>query len=269
MERNNCLSSQTAVVTGASQGIGRAIAEQLAKEGLRVFGLSRTAGESGRIQWIPCDVAKEESVRAAFAEVYRRTQRVDILVNNAGMGISGAAEFTPDGDMQRQFQVNVFGAVRCTQAALPVMRRQGGGKILFISSLASVFPIAFQSFYSMSKASLDSFSVALGIECKPFGIQTGTLLLGDVHSGFTESRKKRMAGDDVYQGRIGRSVEKMERDEQKGMCPEQVAGFACRLLRKRRLPIRRTVGSMNRLLLFLNRVLPARTVVWILGKLYG
>lgn len=234
-----------------------------------MFGLSRTAGQSDRIQWVPCDVAKEESVRAAFAEVFRRAHRVDILVNNAGMGIAGAAEFTSDGDIQRQFQVNVFGAVRCTQAALPAMRRQGGGKILFVSSRASVFPIAFQSFYSMSKASLDSFSIALGIECKPFGIQTGTLLLGDVHTGFTENRRKEAAGDDVYRGRIGRSVEKMERDELKGMRPEQVAGVTCRLLHKRRLPSRRTAGSMNRLLLFLKRVLPVRTVLWILGKLYG
>ena len=269
MQQNHRLSSQTAVVTGASQGIGRAIAEQLAKEGMRVFGLSRTAVQSDRIQWIPCDVAQEGSVQAAFAEVFRQTQRVDILVNNAGMGIAGAAEFTPDGDMQRQFQVNVFGAVRCTQAALPAMRRQGGGKILFISSLASVFPIAFQSFYSMSKAALDSFSTALGIECKPFGIQTGTLLLGDVNTGFTQSRKEGMAGDEVYRGRIGRSIEKMERDEQKGMRPEQVAGAACRLLSKRRLPTRRAVGAANGILFFLNRILPSRTVLWVLEKLYG
>lgn len=269
MGQNENLPRRIAVVTGASQGIGRAIAGRLAKEGLRVFGLSRTADPEGAAEWIFCDVSDVQSVKAAFEEIIRRAGRVDILVNNAGMGVSGAAEFTADTDMQRQFQVNVFGAVRCTQAVLPVMRRQGGGKILFISSLASVFPIAFQSFYSMSKASLDSFSVALGIECRPFGIQTGTLLLGDVHTGFTENRRKEAAGDDVYQGRIGRSVEKMEQDEQKGMRPEQIAKTACRLLNKRRLPTRRTVGGMNRLLLFFNRVLPVRAVVWILGKLYG
>lgn len=260
---------RTAVVTGASQGIGLAIARELLEAGYRVLGLCRHPGEEKAVEWISCDVSQPDSVERAFAEVFRRTSRVDLLVNNAGMGISGAAEFTSEEDMHRQFEVNVYGAVRCSRAVFPGMREQGGGRIVFVSSLAALFPIAFQSFYSMSKAALNSFSTALGIEGKPFGIQTGILLLGDVRTGFTGSRLKSPEGDAIYNGRIQRSVTKMEQDEQQGMQPGQIAKAAVRMVAQKRLSPLRIVGLSNKLLAFFERILPLRLVHWILWKLYG
>ena len=110
----------------------------------------------------PCDVTDSASVLRVFEEILKERGRIDVLVCNAGIGISGAAEFAPEHDYQMQTDVNFNGAVRCAQAAVPAMRRAGRGKIVFISSLAAVFPLPFQGFYSATKAALNAFSDSLG-----------------------------------------------------------------------------------------------------------
>ena len=267
------MSRKTAVVTGASRGIGLAVTRMLLSQGYRVFGLSRRPGppspSSSGIVWVPCDVADEASVRAAFHTVFSQSPSVELLINNAGMGISGAVEFAREEDISRQIQVNLSGAIRCTRQVLPAMRRQGHGKIIFISSLGAVFPLPFQSIYSVSKAGVNAFSDALGLEVKPFGIETCTLLLNDVKTDFTASRLKNAEGDAIYQGRIQASVSRMERSEQKGMSPDRIALALEQLLSRRHLPPHYIVGGSNQLLGLLNRLLPTRSMLWILGKIYG
>ena len=258
-----------AVVTGASKGIGLEIARKLSEEGYQVFGLSRTEGPLREITWISCDVTDSRSVSDGFAEVLQAAGRIDVLVANAGMGISGAAEFAPEADYRRQFEVNDFGAVACAQKAAAVMRRQGGGRILFISSLAAIFPLPFQSFYSASKAALNGFSDALGIELKPFGVQTCAIMLNDVRTEFTDNRVKTADGDDVYGGRIKASVSKMEKSERNGMTPRQVANVAWSLLQRKKMPSHKIVGISNEFLGLLYRLLPTDTMLWLLGKIYG
>jgi len=258
-----------AVITGASRGIGLAMGRALAREGWTVCGLSRRAGDDPEIEWFSCDVADGDSVAAAFAAVWARHGRVDLLVCNAGIGVSGAAEFTGEADVRRQLEVNLLGAIRCTQQAAAGMRAQCGGRIVFTSSLAAIFPLPFQSFYAVSKAGLNSFSDAVGIELRPFGVETCALLLNDVRTDFTDNRRKTPAGDEVYGGRIAASVGKMEASERRGMAPEAVAAALMRLLRRRHLPPHKIVGTGNELLGFLYRALPARTLLWLLGKIYG
>ena len=263
------MEEKIAVVTGASHGIGLALAKRLRDGGYHVCGLNRRPGLEPDVEWIPCDVASQESVEAAFHEVFDRYRRIDLLVNNAGMGISGAVEFTPETEIHRQLEINLFGAIRCTQQVIGPMREQGGGKILFVSSLAAIFPLPFQSFYSVSKAGINSFSDALGIELKPFGVQTCAILLNDVKTDFTDSRSKTNIGDEIYFGRIGRSVGKMEQSERSGMTPEQVACAVEKLLRRKRLPPHKIVGSGNEALGLLYRLLPSKTMLCLLSKLYG
>ena len=149
------MSRKTAVVTGASRGIGLAIARRLLAAGWQVFGLSRSEGPVEEIPWIPCDVSVPESVNQALESACMQAGRLDLLVCNAGMGISGAVEFTSEEDAELQIDVNLMGAVRCARKAASVMRKQGFGKIIFISSLAAIFPLPFQSLYSASKAGSD------------------------------------------------------------------------------------------------------------------
>ena len=137
--------------------------------------MARSEGSLTDVCWKPCDVTDSASVLRVFEEILKERGRIDVLVCNAGIGISGAAEFAPEHDYQMQTDVNFNGAVRCAQAAVPAMRRAGRGKIVFISSLAAVFPLPFQGFYSATKAALNAFSDSLGIELKPFGIETSAM----------------------------------------------------------------------------------------------
>jgi len=129
--------ASVAVITGGSSGIGLNAARALRDRGLNVYELSRRAenAEPG-VTHLQADVTDETQVNAAVAEILRREGRIDILINNAGFGISGAIEFTPPQEARRQFDVNFFGMVNMNRAVLPVMRQQGGGRIVNMSSVA-------------------------------------------------------------------------------------------------------------------------------------
>lgn len=202
-------------------------------------------------------------MQAAFAAV----DRVDLLVNNAGFGISGAVECTGEAEMRRQFDLNFFGWVTVIQAALPALR-ESRGRILNISSAAAVFSIPFQSFYSATKAAVESLTCALRSELAPFGITVGALRLGDVKTGFTAARQKSGSGDDLYAGRIARSVAVMERDEQNGMPPAAIAAAVVRAAHKKHLPPVTTVGIKYKFLCGLNKLLPLSAVTALVAKIY-
>ena len=132
---------RVAVVTGASRGIGRAVALRLLQEGYRVYGLCRSIPEKkAGIRFLACDISVKENAERAIEKILEREGRIHVLVNNAGMGISGAVEFSSRDEIQKQLSVNLEGSVWCTQAVIPSMRKAGEGKILFVSSLAAVFP---------------------------------------------------------------------------------------------------------------------------------
>lgn len=261
--------SKIAVVTGASGGIGRATAARLNKEGCKVYDLSRSDKPQGGITHIPCDVTDERSVRDAIDRVLRESGGIDILVCCAGIGVSGAVEFTRPEDSYRQISVNLFGTDRVVRAVLPVMRERGRGRIVLISSVAAVAPIPFQTWYSASKAAINSYAMALANEVRPYGITISVIMPGDIRTGFTAARKKSNVGDDVYGGRIERSVSRMEKDEQNGM-PVEFAGkiAANAALRKRAKPLAAT-GVTYSFLCVLIKLLPARLAQWVLYQMYA
>lgn len=263
------MEQKIAVVTGASKGIGLEIAKMLLGRDYTVYGLARRPGADDGVCWISCDVTDRQSVEKVFSRILEKEDRIDLLVCNAGIGISGAAEFAPQEDYRRQMEVNFDGAVDCVQQAAPLMRKQKSGRIVFISSLAAIFPLPFQSFYSASKAALNAFSDSLGIEMAPFGVQTCTMMLNDVKTEFTDNRRKTAVGDDIYGGRISASVEKMEKSERSGMAPSDVAKTLGKLLDRRKLPSHKIVGASNEFLGLLFRILPADVMLKLLGKIYG
>ncbi len=258
-----------AIVTGGSGGIGREAARALARKGVRVYEFSRRDVPSDFCTHISCDVTDETQVREAVNTVIHREGRIDILVLCAGMGISGAVEFTDIKESRRQIEVNLFGTDRVVRAALPYMREQRSGSIVIISSVAAVTPIPFQTWYSVSKAALNSYTLALMNEVRPFGIRVSAVLPGDIRTGFTDARRKDEKGDDLYSGRISRSVSRMEKDERGGMSPA-VAGekIARTALKKRSKPIS-SIGFSYSLVCVLIRILPYRLSQYILYQLYA
>ena len=259
---------RVAIVTGASSGIGACCAARFARAGFRVYGLQRTDRVPDGVTPIPMDVTDSASVAAAFSEVLRREGRLDVLVNNAGFGISGAIEFTGEADYRRQIDVNVFGMVRATQQALPVMRRQGSGTVVSISSVAGVLSIPFQAFYSASKSSINALTLALANEVRPFGVRVCALMPGDVRTGFTDARRKEAAGAEVYTA-LAKSVAGMERDERNGMRPEVLAERVFRLATARAPKPLSSCGAAYRLFCVLQKILPVRFVNYLVGKLYS
>src|SRR4051795_11633256 len=175
---------RVALVTGASSGISEAAARQLLEAGFTVYGTSRraTAGEQrDGVVFLPLDVTDDESVAAAMSEVLYRSGRIDVLVNNAGLGVAGAAEETSVEQARALFETNVFGAMRMTRAVLPVMRTQGSGRIINVSSIVGLIPVPFMALYSSTKHALEGYSQSIDHELREYGIR---VLL--VEPGFTK-----------------------------------------------------------------------------------
>lgn len=260
---------KVAIVTGASSGIGRYTATALRDAGCTVYDFSRRNITLENVFHIRTDVTDEENVNTSVAQVVSQEGRIDIVVNCAGFGISGAVEFTAAEDAKAQFDVNFFGMVNVNRAAIPFMRENGGGRIVAVSSVAAVAHIPFQTFYSASKAAIESYTCALDNELRAFGISVTAVEPGDICTDFTQARKKSFDGDDVYNGRISRSVAGMEKDEMKGMSPEFAGRYIAKIaLKKRTKPIY-AIGLGYKVLSVLCKVFPCGVRNRIVGLLYA
>jgi len=175
-------SPQVAVVTGANSGIGRATALHLAQQGYRVFGTVRSLDKAGKLQaranelgvsveLIELDVADDASVQRGFADIFRTTDRIDVLVNNAGVGGNGVVEESTPQMYHDAFNVNVVGAIRCTQQVLPNMRERKSGTIVNITSVVGKFAAVAQAPYVASMWACEGVSEELAQEVAPFGIR--------------------------------------------------------------------------------------------------
>lgn len=258
-----------ALVTGGTSGIGLCTANYLASRGCTVYTISRRAEGAAGMRHLAADITDAQAVARAVSQIIAEAGRIDILVNNAGFGISGAVEFTDLETARKQLDVNFWGMVTVTKAVLPILRAQGGGRIVNTSSVAAPVPIPFQTFYSVSKAAINAFTMAMANEVRPFGITVCAVMPGDIRTGFTAAREKCPAGDDVYGGRIGRSVAGMERDELHGMAPETVGRCIGKAALRRKSRPLLTVGLPYKGAVLLSKLLPAALLNWIIGKLYA
>lgn len=257
------------VITGGTSGIGKCTAEAMVKKGYTVYELSRREAGNPGMYHIPTDVTDPEACQRAIDAVYSQAGRIDVMINNAGFGISGAIEFTPIEQAKRQLDVNFFGMVNMNRAVLPVMRQQGGGRIVNMSSVAAPIAIPFQAYYSASKAAVRTYTLALASEVRPFGIEVCVIMPGDIATGFTTARRKSCDGDDVYHGRIARSVAVMEHDEQTGMTAEFAGQFVARRATQKRAKLICTMGHKYALFVFLMRILPTGLATRIVGRIYA
>lgn len=258
---------QTVIVTGGSSGIGKATAILFTTKGYRVFEFSRHGKSCNGVEHIDCDITKPDDCQRAVSHVYEQTKRIDILVSNAGMGISGAMEFTSQEEIRRQFDVNYFGAVNVVQAVVPLMRNANNGKIIFVSSLASFFPIPFQAYYSSSKAAINAMAISMRNELATFGIKVSCLLPGDVNTGFTDSRSKHHKGEEIYT-HMNDAIQSMEKDEKNGAPPELLAKKIVSIARKNSPKMYYYLGAKYHIFILLGKILPRTLSTYIIGKMY-
>ncbi|MFZ1008813.1 MAG: SDR family NAD(P)-dependent oxidoreductase [Candidatus Sulfotelmatobacter sp.] len=188
------LAGKIVVITGASMGIGEAIAKIFADQGASVVMLSRDAsrleeararvGHTERTLALTCDVRHREDIDRAIGLTVHHFQRIDVWVNNAGHGLLDSVAQLNMAACREMFDTNFFGAIGAMQAVIPVMRRQGGGTIINISSVAGHIPIPFHAAYSATKFALNAMGKAAGVELKNDGIHVLTVCPGYVRTDF-------------------------------------------------------------------------------------
>jgi NAD(P)-dependent dehydrogenase (short-subunit alcohol dehydrogenase family) len=263
------------LVTGASSGIGAAIAQNLAAAGWRVFGTSRTprdgAGVDG-VEMIAMDVDDDASVGQGVARILADAGRLDAVVNNAGWALAGAVEDTSIAEAQAQFDTNVFGVLRVCRAVLPTMRAQGGGHIVNISSLGGAFGMPFSGIYSASKFAVEGLSEALRFETRKLGIRVVLIEPGDMATRLPEMRRTAAAAGDAsaYHSAFEKTKLQQAKDEAKAPSPQRVARVVARVLRDPNPPLRHAVAMPSqRVVLPLKRLLPYRWFETVVGAAMG
>ncbi|MBB4195428.1 short-subunit dehydrogenase [Rhizobium aethiopicum] len=172
---SNTAQKKTALITGASSGIGNATTRKLLQEGYRVYVAARRVEQmqelaQGGAVAIPLDLTKDEEIMAALERIVAECGSIDILINNAGYGSYGAIEDVPVDEGRRQFEVNLFGLARLTQLVLPKMRENKFGKIVNITSIGGKIYTPFGGWYHATKHALEGWSDTLRLETKAFGI---------------------------------------------------------------------------------------------------
>lgn len=193
-QERNPQAAKTVLITGATDGLGKASALLLAERGYRVFAAGRSAEKRAELakqaqerklplETLELNVDEDASVQRGVAEVLVRADTIDVLVNNAGVNFTAAVEDLSMEDWRRQFETNVFGVLRVTKAVLPHMRERKRGRILMMSSVSGFLTPPTQGAYSGSKHALEGMSNALRLELYPFGIDVVLIQPGYIVTG--------------------------------------------------------------------------------------
>jgi short-subunit dehydrogenase len=168
------VSQQTILITGATSGIGLLIANKLHTNGYRVFGTSRSPDRYRNkvpFELLPLDITSQESIIRCVELLFIQIRHLDVLINNAGAFLGGSVEETTIEQAYSQFEINFWGAVKMTKAILPIMRKQGGGKIITTGSLIGLLGVPLSSYYAATKHALEGFFKSLRLEVKNFNIK--------------------------------------------------------------------------------------------------
>ena len=189
---------KVAVITGSSSGIGFETSLLLARKGFYTYATMRNLNKSQKINDIAqnenlplkvlqLDVTDDKSVKDAFRQVQDEKARIDVLVNNAGYDVMGAVEDLSIDEFKSQFETNFFGVIRVTKEVIPIMRNQGGGNIINISSVGGRIGIPLNTAYISSKFALEGLSESMRYELEQFGIDVILIEPGAVKSNFFEN----------------------------------------------------------------------------------
>jgi NAD(P)-dependent dehydrogenase (short-subunit alcohol dehydrogenase family) len=247
-------SQQVALVTGASSGIGRATAELLAASGFIVFGTSRAPDKLvASYSWLPLDVRSDASVEAAIQSLLAQAGRIDVLVNNAGYSQVGAIEESSIADIQAQFDTNLFGVIRMIKAVLPVMRQQGSGRIINVSSVVGQVAPPYVGVYAISKFALEGLSEALREEVRPFGVEVSLVEPSFVKTQIVSQQPT--SPIDAYTPGRQAAMHILSASVESGMEPGEVAHVILRAATTRS-HLRYLVGRDAKVLVLLKRLLP-------------
>src|SRR6266540_2093665 len=259
-------------ITGASSGIGLAIAKSLVMQGHEVWGTSRNLDRIPKMpQWHPVrlDLSDPLSVKEAFDAALAEAGYFDVLINNAGAGHFDPAEVVPLETIASQFQILVFGQIQLMQLALRHMQARGEGLIINVTSLASRLPVPFMAAYNAAKAALASFTMSIQLELGDSRVHIIDLQPGDISTEFNQSVVQ-SAKAERYDSKIAKTWEIVERNMKKAPGPDLVARRVLKLINTVRPPPRVTVGNVfeSKIAPLIFRFLPQRIRLWGLRRYY-
>ncbi|HEV8025162.1 MAG TPA: oxidoreductase, partial [Candidatus Nanopelagicales bacterium] len=252
--------TRTALVTGASSGIGAATAAQLVQTGFTVFGAGRRVE---RIEQIPgvtaigLDITEDDQIRAMVDRVMEQTGRIDVLVNNAGYGQYGTVEDTSIDTARHQFEVNMFGLASLTQLVIPPMRAQGDGTIVNISSMGGRMYTPLGAWYHATKHALEGWSDCLRMELRSMGIKVVIVEPGIIATEFTDVVAGNFAmSSDPYSDVVSKVTSTMNdpKLQAKASSPDLVAKTVMQAVNAKKPKQRYAVGYLAKPLLGLRRL---------------
>jgi len=254
------MSDKTVLITGASSGIGKAIAEFLQERGYRVYGTSRNPQNypNSKIELVALEVTDTDSIQKAVQQVIEKENKIDVLINNAGIGITGALEEIPSEQIKRNFETNLFGPIEVMKAVLPQMRKQRSGIIINVTSIAGYMGLPYRSVYSASKGALELITEALRMEVKQFGIEVTNVAPGDFATNIAQGRYHApvVAGSD-YETSYGKTLELMNTHVDSGSNPLEMAKAVYKIINTPKPKIHYKVGVfLQKLSIVLKRILP-------------
>lgn len=234
------------LVTGASSGIGLAIATYLARRGYKVYGVSRSVKANPDFEAMKMDVTDEESVNQVIKHIIDTEGRIDGLINNAGIGSAGAFENMAIKDIENSFNTNVYGMVRTCKAVLPHMRHQGSGHIINISTLGSTMGLPFRSVYCGTKSAVDMMTETLRLEVKRFGIQVALVHPGDINTDIIKHRIVSTTSDDeAYGNMFVRTIRQLDEYVKNGLDPQTMGPLIEKILNKKHVRRNYYIGKWS------------------------
>jgi short-subunit dehydrogenase len=263
------VTNRTALVTGASSGIGEAVAKALVARGWRVFGTSRNPDAVKEripgVEYLPLDLNEPASIEACAAAA----GDVDVLVNNAGESQSGPLEELPMEAVERLFRLNVFGPVRLTQLLLPGMRRRGYGRVVMVGSMLASFPLAYRSSYVAAKAALRGFATAARREVLSYGVGITTVEPGSINTGIGSRRTHYLAEGSPYAAEYTTMIGRLDANERAGISAAKVAAKILEAIDADPPRSLYAVGSNAPLVFALRRVMPRSVVERMVARRHG
>ena len=270
--------TKTALVTGASSGIGEATALKLHALGYTIYGAARRTDRLQQlatrgIRPLAMDVTDDDSMRAGVEQIVAETGRVDVLVNNAGYGSYGAIEDVPLEEARRQFDVNVFGAMRLTQLVLPHMREQHSGTVVNISSMGGKIHTPLGGWYHGTKFAVEALSDCLRLELKPFGIDVVVIEPGGIKTEWGQIAADHLldvSGSGAYADQATAMAKSLGADAKRPRsAPTVIADAIAKALTARRPKTRYAVGFGAKPLITARRVLPDRAFDTLIARATG
>ena len=268
MNTQNANTSKVALVTGASSGIGKAIAKQLISDGLIVYVAARRSEKMQDLEQmgaiaLSMDITQEADIKRVVEQIESDRNGVDILVNNAGYAIYGAMEDITIEDARRQFEVNLFGLANLTKLVLPTMRAKKSGKIINISSMGGKIYSLLGSWYHATKHALEGWSDCLRLELAPFNIDVVIVEPGIIQTEFDDVMLTPMmerSGNSAYSA-LAKKMEQMTKSSyEKGNAsePSVIAKVVSQAIKAKKPKTRYVAGKLAKPLILIRKWLGDR-----------